>query len=234
MKHLLLLLLTSILVTQCKKTTSDDDCCLGGIKNNFVLAYATLDSLDYNVVYDNGDVNNVYTSINNIRLEIKYIIDDLYCYNDINTLHKNMFETYAHLYKDTSFNKPTAQCFEAQPCMLDTISKIDVLCNKSYDDNHAAGKSLGDIVKITYCCAADYINNHYTAQYDSLINLKSSTLQEFNKNYNYLVGIGASSFLSFLVPPKESGEYIFTLKMYIKNGKFFIYNFKPILLGSEI
>lgn len=218
---------------QCEKTTKNEECCLGPIKSNFVLGYATLDSVVFNVDYCNGAVDSVKNSIYDIRLVINYTAKEVFRYNDTNTLYKNKFNMYARLYKDTSFNKPVDLCFKGTPCMLDTITKIDVVCNRLYDDNHATGVSLGDIVKITYYCAADYINNYYTAQHDSLINLKTSTLQEFNKNYNYLVGIGASSFLSFFSPPKESGEYIFTLKIYIKDGRLFTYKL-PILIESKI
>jgi hypothetical protein len=234
MKHIYIIFLTSLLFAQCKKNIDNEDCCLGSIKDNFVLSYATLDSLAFNVVYDNGAVSNVNTSIKNVRLEIKYIAAEVYSYNDTSILHKNTFKTYARLYKDTSFNKPVDLCFKGVPCMLDTISKIDLTCNRLYDDNHTSDMSLGDIVKITYCSAMDYINNNYSAQHDSLINVKTTTLKEFNMNYNYLVGMGASSFLSLLIPPKESGEYSFTLRIYIKDGRLFTYKFKPILLESKM
>jgi hypothetical protein len=234
MKHIYVFLLSSLMLVQCKNRTEDVDSSLGPIKSNFVSSYARLDSLGFNEVYDNGAVKGANTSVKNIRLEIVYQAKEVFRCNDSDTLNRNKFKTYARLYKDTSFNKPAALSFNGEPCMIDTISKIEILCNRSYDDSHPVGVSLNDVVKILYCCAADYINNHYSAQHDSLISLKTLTLQEFNKNRNYLVGIGASSLLSFLISPKESGEYIFTVKFCLENGKVFIHQFKPISLEGKM
>jgi len=232
MKHIYIFLLTSVLFYQCDITDhGQDGPGLGPIKKNFVLSYAALDSIAFKVVIDHVPVSNLNT-INNIRLEVEFIPDEVFSHNDKSELNRNIFKKYARLYKDTSFNKTSSLGFH-HTCMIDTISKIDVLCNRSYDDNHLSDVSLSDIIKIYYSCAAYYINNHYTSQYDSLKYIKNITLQEYNKEDNYLVAM-AESFLSFLVPPKESGEYIFTIKVYLKNGRHFIYKLNPILLEGKI
>lgn len=149
--------------------------------------------------------------------------------------YDDLFSYLCNMYNDISFNKEivpfTYRAF-AYP-----FDKITMSCNADFDDNHKAGASLDDIVKIKFESLWDYINNgyEYPEEYKKYEESASGLsvygvvpyelyLSEVNSSNSKLITPGYHNHIIFTSSPTTPGEYTFTLEL-TTNGETFTTTF---------
>ena len=62
-------------------------------------------------------------------------------------------------YGDVSYNRYMVPF--SNPCLVDTITSLDLICNTDFDNNHKKGSSLNDIAILYYSSPLEFIKSGY-------------------------------------------------------------------------
>jgi hypothetical protein len=95
-------------------------------------------------------------------IEIIFEGEDLH---NIGPRERTAYDDLAEKYMDLSYNRRTVH-FSTRAIGKE-YSRIDIICNKRFDESHDAGESLNDIVKICANSFRNYIKSNYDDSFKS-------------------------------------------------------------------
>ena len=129
-------------------------------------------------------------------------------------------------YGDVSYNRYMVPF--SNPCLVDTITSLDLICNTDFDNNHKKGSSLNDIAILYYSSPLEFIKSGYkeypkTEDTTPAPYRPSKEYYPYSKSFSDLKGeelilLYQMGYIKFLVHPLQSRQSI-TFRVQTKSGK---------------
>lgn len=213
MRQVILLIMVFSFLFGCSDNNNDQRPPDGSVfSENFIQSYVIPSKIAL------GNTARGYISVKFIGQEIKNT--DMFAKSDYDKL--------ATRYDDLAYN---SNLVKNSTCAIGKeYLEIKIFCNKAIDDNHNAGESLNDVVKLCGNSFKEYIASKYDA------NFKSPTIPSEFEGLDFYNGKGASPVFKLLsevtandlilVEPElylllpdilESGDYEFTVTVTSSN-----------------
>lgn len=140
---------------------------------------------------------------------------------------RDTFWKYAERYGDLDYNKEVATPFDNIALAFPFV-RATLVSDTGFDEDHPAGTSLGDIVRIYWSSPYEYIRSGYN---DGIGIWKNKLLSELKENDLFLIGIqlgglfyarelhiDAGITLVLESEPESPGKHTFTFSIVDENG----------------